>query len=88
MQIQVYDTYVERKDGETMHFDVFLEKENGSPEKAVESGRKYLDSVGEKEAKITSEECSYCHVQDATEEQIKSINENGYFIYKMGDNCL
>ncbi|NMJ87658.1 MAG: DUF2024 family protein, partial [Thaumarchaeota archaeon] len=37
MECAVYDTYVERKEGGVMHFDVIVEK-NTSHEKAIEYG--------------------------------------------------
>jgi hypothetical protein len=44
MECAVYDTYVTKKDGKTMHFDV----EASSPhEKAIEYGKEFLNKVGE-----------------------------------------
>lgn len=88
MKIQVYDTYVKRKDGKTMHFDVFLDDSVGDERKALDAAKKYLIFVGETEATITSKECNYCHIQEATDEQVKAIDVDGYFIYKMSVNCL
>jgi hypothetical protein len=46
MECAVYDTYVTKKDGETMHFDVIVE--GSSPhEKAIEYGKEFLNAVGE-----------------------------------------
>lgn len=84
MGIKVYDTYVDGSDGQ-MHFDVFV-PEDKDDAFAVASAKTYLESVGEGSAKITSDECSYCHIQNPTEEQSKEIAEKGYFIYKMS-NC-
>ncbi len=81
MEIEIHDTYVEGKNG-TMHFDVAVEKGKGNAF-AVESGKKWLESIGEKDAKITSKECSFCHTQDCSEDQEKEIKEKGYSIIKM-----
>ena len=64
MECAVYDTYVTRKDGEVMHFDVVVEA-NTAHEKAIEYGKKYLASVGQEGQKMTQEECQFCHVQEA-----------------------
>lgn len=82
MKVAVFDTYVTRKDGETMHFDVIVEE--GTPhEKAIEFGKDFLESVGEGGQRMTQEECQFCHVQDAHPKIEKEISEKGYFIYRM-----
>ena len=60
-----------------------LEASPGTGTDAVNAAKEYLKSVGETKATVTSKECSFCHVQDAKPEQVKSIKEKGYFIYKM-----
>lgn len=83
MQVQIHDTYVDGKNGQ-MHFDVALEDKSENDNKvAVESGKKWLDSIGEKDAKITSEECQFCHVQSADEKVVSEIKKDGYSIIKM-----
>jgi hypothetical protein len=52
MECAVYDTYVTKKDGKTMHFDVIVE--GSSPhEKAIEYGKEFLNAVGEGTQKMT-----------------------------------
>ncbi len=82
MECAVYDTYVEKKDGETMHFDVIVEK-NTSQEKAVEYGAKFLASAGQEGQRITTNECQFCHIQEAPPTVDKDIKEKGYYIQKM-----
>ncbi len=81
MQIHVYDTYVKAQDGRTMHFDVFTAVKDDL--KAVEYAKEWLDSVDEKDAIITSKECSFCHSQSAPPNVAEAINKDGYYIYKM-----
>ncbi|CAH1387865.1 DUF2024 family protein [Candidatus Nitrotoga sp. M5] len=81
MDIHVYDTYVKAKDGHTMHFDVFTAVKNDL--QAIEFAKKWLISIGEGEALITSNECKFCHIQSASNNVIEAINQDGYFIYKM-----
>ncbi|MEM2760346.1 MAG: DUF2024 family protein [Nitrososphaerales archaeon] len=82
MECAVYDTYVERKDGGIMHFDVVVEK-NTSHEKAIEYGAKFLESVGQKGQQITANECQFCHIQEAPPFVEKAIKEKGFYIQKM-----
>ena len=81
MDIQVFDTYVDGLKGQ-MHFDVFMPK-GKKVDDAVNSAKEYLKSVGEEKAKITTKECSFCHIQEAEPTEEKEIKEKGYFIYKM-----
>ena len=45
MECAVYDTYVTKKDGKTMHFDVIVESSTPH-EKAIEYGKEYLKGLG------------------------------------------
>ncbi len=81
MEIHVYDTYVKAADGHTMHFDVITgEKDH---DKAITYGKEWLQSVGEGEAEMTTNECQFCHSQGAAEPVEQAIKEKGYFIQKM-----
>jgi len=82
MQCAVFDTYVTKKDGSLMHFDVIVESSTPH-EKAVQYGKEFLKSAGQEGQKISQEECQFCHVQEAPKIVEDSINQNGYFIQKM-----
>jgi uncharacterized protein DUF2024 len=82
MQCAVYDTYVTKKDGRTMHFDVIVE-DTTPHNKAIEFGKEYLESVGHGKQKMTQEECQFCHIQEAPSVVEKAIREKGYYIQKM-----
>ena len=82
MQCAVYDTYVTKKDGSLMHFDVIVESSTPH-EKAIEYGKQYLKSSGQEGQKMTQEECLFCHVQEAPKIVEDSIKQNAYFIQKM-----
>jgi hypothetical protein len=76
MECAVYDTYVQKKDGRIMHFDVVVA--DGTPhEKAIEYGKQYLQSAGQEDQKITQQECQFCHIQQAPPFVEKSIEEKG-----------
>ena len=61
MNIHVFDTYVISKNGSTMHFDVFMVKQD--LDQAIAYARQWLKEIGEENAKITAEECRFCHTQ-------------------------
>ena len=82
MECAVYDTYVTKKDGRIMHFDVIVEASTPH-EKAIEYGKEYLNSVDQGEQKMTQEECQFCHIQEAPPVVAKDIQESGYYIQKM-----
>ena len=81
MDIHVYDTYVKNKNGDTMHFDVITDVKD--LEKALEYAKQWLATIGEGDAKVTGEECNFCHTQGAPEPVENEIKEKGYFIQKM-----
>ena len=84
MECAVYDTYVTKKDGKTMHFDVIVEA-SAPHEKAIEYGKEFLNTVNEGTQKMTQEECQFCHIQQAPPAVEVGIKEKGYFIQKMED---
>ncbi len=82
MECAVYDTYVTKKDGSIMHFDVVVEAST-LHEKAIGYGKQYLATAGQSGQKMTSEECQFCHIQAAPPFVEKAIEQNGYWIQKM-----
>lgn len=82
MEIFVYDTYAKAKNGDLMHFDVFINERND--DKAYEYAKKWLDEIGADAELLKQEHCSFCHSQPIDQPEIaKEIEENGRFIYKM-----
>ncbi len=81
MEVHVYDTYVKAQDGHTMHFDVITNIQDNA--KAIEFAKQWLANIGENDAKVTSEECQFCHSQGAPEPIVNEIQKNGFFIQKM-----
>jgi hypothetical protein len=82
MECAVYDTYVTKKDGRIMHFDVIVEATTPH-EKAIEYGKEFLQQVEQGDQKMTQEECQFCHIQAAPPMVEKSIRDSGYYIQKM-----
>lgn len=84
MKIQVFDTYVKNSKSEKMHFDVFM-PEGKTVQDALNAATAYLANT--EHGPITTNECSFCHIQEAKPEQVEENNKNGYFIYKMSSYC-
>ncbi|GBD33976.1 hypothetical protein HRbin34_00282 [bacterium HR34] len=85
MEIAVYDTYVKRKDGRIMHFDIIVEK-NTPYEKVIAYGNEYLKTKGEEGQELSSNECKFCHIEKASKDIEEKIKNKGYYIYEM-ENC-
>ena len=81
MNFHVFDTYVKSKKGHTMHFDVITD--TNKIEKVISFAKEWLNSIGEESAKVTAEECRFCHTQSVPEDMEIEIMTNGYFIAKM-----
>lgn len=84
MDFHVFDTYVKAKDGHIMHFDVVTDSNN--TEKAISFAKEWLNGIGEETAKVTTEECRFCHTQSVPEDMEIEIMTNGYYIQKI-DGC-
>lgn len=82
MKAAVFDTYVTKKDGSVMHFDI-ITKEGESFDKVVEYGQEYLKSKDQEGQELGTEECTFCHIEEATAEMELSIVNTGYFILEM-----
>jgi hypothetical protein len=82
MKVAVYDTYVEKKNGQTMHFDVIVPEEI-SAEVVFDYGRQYLKSVGQEGQPLAANECQFCHVESAKTAVLQEIKDRGYFIKEM-----
>ena len=81
MNFHVFDTYVKSKDGHTIHFDIVTDKND--IKKAIDFAKEWLKTIGEESAKITTEECKFCHTQSVSEDIEIEIMTNRYFVAKM-----
>ncbi|PKA84393.1 uncharacterized protein DUF2024 [Ulvibacter sp. MAR_2010_11] len=85
MRVAVWDTYVGREDGITMHFDILVPFETPS-ENVFEYGRNYLDGKAFKTNGLDSKACTFCHMEQATQPIVNAIEANGFYIIEM-ENC-
>lgn len=59
----VWDTYVTRKDGRVMHFDIIAPSSQRDTAVIHGHGRAYLERKGEAGQPLTAKECRFCHVR-------------------------
>ncbi len=86
MKIAVWDTYVKRKDGQLMHFDILVPDTLKDKNIVLEYVKKYLDTKSFEIVDLTSEECRFCHMEQATWEIMEKIKTHGYSIIEI-ENC-
>jgi hypothetical protein len=86
MKVAVWDTYVTKKDGSVMHFDILAPSTVKDTTVIYNFGREYLTTKGQEEQPLTSKECKFCHVESVRPEWETTINNKGYYIIEM-ENC-
>lgn len=86
MQVAVWDTYVTKKDGTVMHFDIIAPSEVTDPAVIFKYGMEYLKTKNQEGQPLTSNECRFCHVRSVMSEWEDEIIAKGYYIFEM-ENC-
>ena len=86
MQVAVWDTYVTKKDGAVMHFDIIVPSHIRDEKTIHTFGKEYLLSKNQENQRLTAKECSFCHIEKATDEMLLGIQQKGYYIIEM-QNC-
>lgn len=82
MKAEVYDTYVTKKDGTLMHFDIIVPTAT-SYETVLTFGANYLQHVGQSGQQMESSHCRFCHIEEATPEMEAAFRAEGFFIMPM-----
>lgn len=83
MKIAVWDTYVTKKDGSEMHFDILVPEEIKDTTTIYNYGKAYLKTKMQEGQPLTSKECSFCHVETLRPNWEADITKQGYFIIEM-----
>lgn len=86
MEVAVWDTYVTKKDGSVMHFDIIAPHEIRDTTIIFSYGNYYLKTKGQEGQPLTSKECRFCHIESMKPQWEEEINQKGYFIIEM-ENC-
>ncbi len=85
MKVAVWDTYVKRTDGKTMHFDILVPADT-IESKVIAFGKVYLLRKRLASTTLSSKECRFCHMENAPDTVIQGIAQNGFDILEM-ENC-
>ena len=86
MKVTVWDTYVKKKDGTVMHFDIVAPETETDTGVIHKYGKEYLTSKGQEGQPLSAKECRRCHVRDIQPQWEEDIKKQGYFIIEM-ENC-
>lgn len=86
MEVAVWDTYVKKKDGSVMHFDIIAPSSVRDTSVIYGYGKEYLKSKGQEGQPLTSKECRFCHVRSLQAQWAADIKRQGYFILEL-ENC-
>ncbi|MCO5240880.1 MAG: DUF2024 family protein [Chitinophagaceae bacterium] len=86
MKVAVWDTYVTKKDGSVMHFDIIVPSHITDAAMIYRYGKEYLETKGQESQPLASEECRFCHIETVKPQQEAEIDKRGYYIYEM-ENC-
>lgn len=86
MQVAVWDTYVTKKDGTIMHFDIIAPSEIRDAHVIYDYGKEFLETKGQEGQPLTSKECRFCHFETIRLPWETEIRQKGYFILEM-ENC-
>lgn len=82
-KVNVWDTYVTKKNGEIMHFDIIAPVEVSDQAVIYSYGKAYLKTKGQEGQPLTSKQCRLCHVEVLRPEWEAAIAQKGYFIIEM-----
>lgn len=86
MKVSVWDTYVTRNDGALMHFDILVPIDVNDENIVYSYGKAYLEDKAFKTGELTSKECRFCHIEEASDAIKHQIGEKGFYIIEM-ENC-
>ena len=82
-KVNVWDTYVTKKNGKIMHFDILVPIDVKDTTTIYKYGKEYLKTKGQEGQALTSKQCRLCHIEELRPEWEKEINLKGYFIIEM-----
>ena len=82
-EVNVWDTYVTKKDGTTMHFDILAPVAITDTDTIYKYGKQYLKQKDQEGQDLTAKQCRLCHIETLRPEWEAQIAEQGYFIIEM-----
>lgn len=82
MQAAVFDTYVTKKQGGIMHFDIVV-PQGVAIEQVLDYGKNYLQDKDQTGQALSAQECRFCHIETASMEMEQAFQVQGYYIIEM-----
>ena len=82
-KVNVWDTYVTKKNGQIMHFDIIVPVEESDTSIIYNYGKEYLKTKGQEGQPLSSKQCKLCHIEQLQPDWAADISEKGYFIIEM-----
>jgi len=82
-KVNVWDTYVTKKDGSIMHFDIVAPVSIEDTGTIYGYGKDYLKTKNQEGQPLSSKQCRLCHIEHLRPEWEADIREKGYFIIEM-----
>lgn len=82
MQASVFDTYVTKKQGGIMHFDIVV-PQGVAIEQVLDYGKNYLQDKDQTGQALSAQECRFCHIETASMEMEQAFQVQGYYIIEM-----
>ena len=82
-EVNVWDTYVTKKEGGLMHFDIVAPVAIADPETIYAYGKQYLKGKGQEGQALSAKQCRLCHIEVLRPEWEAEIEEQGFFIIEM-----
>lgn len=82
-RVNVWDTYVTKKDGSIMHFDIIAPVDITDTDTIYTYGKDYLKVKQQAGQALSAKQCRLCHIEQLRPEWVAEIKEKGYFIIEM-----
>ena len=82
-KVNVWDTYVTKKDGQVMHFDILAPVAIKDTETIYKYGKEYLKTKGQEGQALSAKQCRLCHIETLRPAWEQDIAQKGYFIIEM-----
>lgn len=82
MEVAVFDTYVKKKNGGYMHFDIIVAADT-QYDHVLTFGKAYLQSKQRASPHITTRDCRFCHLEEMIPVWEKTIARQGYYIHEI-----
>ncbi|PUZ26834.1 protein of unknown function [Chitinophaga costaii] len=82
MKVAIFDTYIPRKNGGFMHFDIITPADT-SYEQALIFAQEYLRSKSQPILALTCKECKFCHLEQVVPSWKTHILRQGYYVHEL-----